>query len=347
MKKIRITIVFSMLLLIIGVGIYHYLKIGYEVQTEGLLYTVNKGSKDVTVFDLKKGVQVAQIKIDIEPHEATTLFNGEYIVVTNYGNENQKGNSLTVINVKSNVIEKVITLGESYKPHGIKSIPNSNKVVVVTDLGNDLLIVDVVLGKVLKRIPTQQKLSHMVALHPNHKVAAVSNIASNTVSVIDIEAGVLVKNIVCGNGAEGLDFSVDGKELWVSNHLENTISIIDFETLKITKTLPTKNEPLRLSFNPEGDKCLVVCSRSGSIEVFDRKTKESIKEIIVKGKANIFERLIYHTPWPVGILVHPNDKYAFVANSNANRIEVIDLKTLSVVSKIKTGSIPDGMTLMN
>ena len=62
---------------------------------------------------------------------------------------------------------------------------------------------------------------------------------------------------------------------------------------------------------------------------------------------DIFERLIYHSPRPVGILMHPNGKYAFIANSNANRIEIIDLETLTVVSKIKTGAIPDGMALIN
>jgi DNA-binding beta-propeller fold protein YncE len=29
---------------------------------------------------------------------------------------------------------------------------------------------------------------------------------------------------------------------------------------------------------------------------------------------------------PVNILMHPNGLYAFVANSNANKVEVIDMK---------------------
>jgi YVTN family beta-propeller protein len=61
----------------------------------------------------------------------------------------------------------------------------------------------------------------------------------------------------------------------------------------------------------------------------------------------LLERLLYHTPRPVGILIHPNGLYAFVANSNANKIEVIDMKTFTVVSAIKTGKIPDGLAIIN
>lgn len=50
---------------------------------------------------------------------------------------------------------------------------------------------------------------------------------------------------------------------------------------------------------------------------------------------------------PVGILMHPNGQYAFVANSNADRVEVIDLKSLSVVSTIGTRRVPDGLAIIN
>ena len=346
MKKITIILTITSIFLGGTFLIFSY-KGGYQIRTEGVIYIVNKASSDITVFDLEKGEHITKIKIDIEPHEATTLLNNEYVIVTNYGNENTIGKSLTVINTKSNEVEKIIDIGESTKPHGITSIPNTNKVIVVTDVGNDLLIVDVVLGKILKRIPTKQKLSHMVALHPNHKIAVVSNIASNSISIINLEEGKLVQNIVCGNGAEGVDVTKDGKEIWVTNNVDNTISIIDSETFKITATLATQQQPLRLMFTPNGKQCLVANSQYGSIGVYDVETKKIIKEIILDGKENIFERLIYHSPRPVGILMHPNGKYAFIANSNANRIEIIDLETLTVVSKIKTGAIPDGMALIN
>jgi YVTN family beta-propeller protein len=44
--------------------------------------------------------------------------------------------------------------------------------------------------------------------------------------------------------------------------------------------------------------------------------------------------------------MHPNGLYAFVSNSNANEIEVIDMQTLTLVSTIGTGKIPDGLAFV-
>jgi YVTN family beta-propeller protein len=331
---------------VIGLSTYLYINTGYQIKTEGKLYIVNKGSRNVIVFDLEKGEKIADIAIDIEPHEATTLSNQDYVVVTNYGNENTIGKTLTIINTKSNTIEKIIDIGESTKPHGITNIPNTNKVIVVTDVGNDLVVVDVDAGRVEKRIPTGGQLSHLVALHPNSKIAYASNIATNDISVIDIEEGVLIKTIKCGLGAEGIDVTPDGKEVWVTNNRDNTVSVINTESLLITHTLATGDQPLRLKFTHDGKQCLVVNAQHASVAVYSAYDKSLIKEIHFPGKNNLFERAIYHTPHPVGILIHPNGKYAFVANSNANRIEVIDLNTLAIVSTIKSGLIPDGMSLI-
>ena len=56
--------------------------------------------------------------------------------------------------------------------------------------------------------------------------------------------------------------------------------------------------------------------------------------------------MLDHTPRPVGMLMHPNGLYAFVANSNADKIEVIDMKSFSIVSTIGTANVPDGMTFV-
>ena len=61
----------------------------------------------------------------------------------------------------------------------------------------------------------------------------------------------------------------------------------------------------------------------------------------------MFDKLIRHTPRPVSILIHPNGEFAFVANSNANQIEVVNLQQLKIVSTIPVGFIPDGLAFVN
>jgi YVTN family beta-propeller protein len=347
MKKIKYLVLIGItLFLIFVIAIIVIRRPSYTIQTTGKLYIVNKLSKSITVFDLFQGKEVTEFPLEIEPHEATTLTNPNRVIITNYGAPNVVGKSISVINTISNKVEKTIGLEESLRPHGIVTFQNSKNVGVVTDIGNDLLVVNVETGVVEKKIPTQQVVSHLLVLHPNKPIAYVTNINSSSVSVIDLNLNQVIKIISCGLGTEGIDITPDGAEIWVTNNKENTISVINTDTFQITNTMTTGNESLRLKFSVDGKHCLVPNSSDGTISVYEQHSKKQIKTISIPGKKNLVERALYHTPRPVGILIHPNGLYAFVANSNANKVEVIDMKTFTLVSTIGTGKVPDGLALV-
>jgi len=347
MKKIKLVLVFGLLCFIaLQIVIYVVRKPSYTIKTDGKLYIVNKNSSSITVFDLCQGKELSEIPIDVEPHDPTTLTNQNKVVVTNYGTSEVLGKSITVINTKTNKVEKTINLEESIAPHGIVAFPSSNKVGVVTDLGNNLLVVNTETGIVEKNIPTQQIVSHLLVLDPKKPLAYVTNINSGSVSVIDLEKNKVIKIIPCGFKTEGIDITPDGSEIWVTNNKENTISVINTVNYQITNTLLTGKESLRLKFSIDGKHCLVTNSSDGTISVYDQHSKKQIKTIHLHGKATLLERVLYHTPRPVGILIHPNGLYAFVSNSNANKIEVIDMQNFTLVSTIGTGKIPDGMAFV-
>jgi len=347
MKIIKILVaLFGLFFILGGILLFIVRTPSYTIQTDGKLYIVNKLSKSITVFDLSEGRKIEEFFLNIEPHEATTLSGGNEVVITNYGAPDVIGKSISVINTKPNKVEKTIALEESLRPHRIISFPESNNVGVVTDVGNDLLVVNVGTGLVEKKIPTQQVVSHLLVLHPNKPLAYVTNINSSSVSVIDLNFNQVIKIIPCGLGAEGIDITPDGNEIWVANNKENTISVINTDTSEITNTIPGGKESLRLKFSVDGKHCLATNASDGNISVYDQQSKKQIKSIRIPGKKSLIERALYHTPRPVGILMHPNGLYAFVANSNADRVEVIDMKTFDIVSTIGTGRIPDGLALV-
>ncbi len=339
-------ILFALFCLVIG-AFYIIKQPTYSIKTEGNLYIINKGSRSVTVFDLFKGNQIKELQVDIEPHQATTLSNPNRVIITNYGVINSKGKSLSVINADTNTIEKNIDLGESLMPHGIISLSQTNKVAVVTDIGNHLSIVNTETGIIEHQISTQQDMSHLLVHHPFKPLIYVTNINSGSVSVIDTEINEVVKIILCSKTTEGIDIRPDGSEIWVTNIKDNFISVINTETYETTERIKTGNEPLRLKFSNDGKQCLVSNSKDGTISVYDTKTKKQIKTIIIPGKKNILEKVLYHTPRPVGILMHPNGLYAFVSNITGGRVEVIDMHNFSIVSSIKAGEMPDGLALIH
>lgn len=347
MKIIKFTIlvgIFLLFALIISIVLVR--RPSYTISTNGKLYIVNKLSSSISIFDLEKGKELKEIPISVEPHEITTMTDQKRVVVTNYGSPNMEGKSITIINTTTNEIEKEIDLGESLKPHGITNFPESDNVGVVTDISNELLVVNVETGVVEKKIPTQQKFSHLLVLHPKKPLAYASNINSNSVSVINLESNKVIKIIPCGLGAEGIDITPDGSEIWVSNNDESTIHIISTDNHQSIDNLKTDQNPSRLKFSIDGNHCLVTNAGGGTISVYNRNNRTHIKTISIPGKRNLLERVFYNTPRPVGIIMHPNGLYSFVANSNANKIEVVDMKTFTLVSTIGTGEIPDGLAIV-
>lgn len=346
MKLFKLAAAFLSLSLISCIAFYFIKQPSYTIKTNGTLYVVNKISKSVSIFDLDKGETVKELSLEIEPHEATTLANPNRVIITNYGQANAAGKSITVINASTNTIEKKIDLGKSLKPHGIIALKKANTVGVVTDEGNDFSIVNVATSIVEKQIPTEQKYSHLLVQHPLKPLVYVANINSGTVSVIDIELSKVIKIIPCSKRAEGIDITPDGTEIWVTNVKDNFISVINTESYKTISRIKTGKEPLRLKFTIDGQHCLVSNATDGTVSVYDRISKKQITTIVLPGKKNIIDKILYHTPRPVGILMHPNGKYAFVSNFTAGRVEVIDLNKFAIVSSIKVGQMPDGLALI-
>lgn len=335
-----------MLFLVIAATRYFVRIPSYTIKTTGKLYIVSKISRDIEVFDLSNGKEIVEIPIDIESHQAATLVGQNKIVVTNYGIINSDGNVIKVINTKTNKIEKTIHLKGNARSNGIVAFPESNKAVIIDYSSNNLSILDIENDTIEKQIRTKQKMSNLVVLHPNKAIAYVTNKKSNSVSVIELNKNKVIKIIPCGLGTESLDITPDGLEVWVTNTKDNSITIINTSNYEVTNTLMTGGEPLKLKFSIDGKYCLVCNTSDGTISIYSQKSKKKIKTIQIHGKTTILERILYHTPRPENIVMHPNGLYAFVANSNANKVEVIDMKTFTIVSTIGTGKVPDAMVFV-
>lgn len=336
---------FALLFLVLRISIFIFRLPSYNIKTSGKLYITSKLSKDVQVFNLSSGKEIAEIPIDILSHEAIKTLDESNIVLTNYTDKDNF--AVKVIDTKTNQVKKTIHLKDTIRVNGIAKYPEPNKVTLIDYHKNELLVLNVDTERIEKRIATQQKKSHLAVLHPNKAIAYVTNINSGSISIINLNDNEPVKIIPCGLGRKGIDITPDGTEIWVTNTKQNLITVINTESNQITNTIRSGNESLKLKFSIDGKYCIVTNATDGTLDIFNQKTKQKVKTIILHGKTNIVEKLLYHTPRPVNVLMHPNGLYAFVSNSNANKIEVIDMKSLEIVSTIGTGDVPDALTFVN
>jgi YVTN family beta-propeller protein len=314
----------------------------------GTLVVLNKSEASASLIDDDTGKVVATVPTGDAPHEIAISPDGRLAVGTNYGTREAPGSTLTVIDIPAAKLVRTIDLGQYRRPHGVQWLADGKHVVVTAEGNKAVLKVDIDTGRVVSAIETDQDISHMVAVTPDGRRAFVANIGSGTATVLDLISGKKITDIVTGEGAEGISITPDGAQVWVTNRSADTVSVIDTASLEVVETLESKTFPIRAQATPDGRHVLVSNARSGDIAVFDTKSLTEVRRITMKAEATSTEGRLFGDRFgkssvPIGIVVRPDGKRAFVAHTNADSISVIDLEAWKVTGTLTAGKEPDGL----
>lgn len=311
------------------------------------LVVANKAEATVSLVDLPGGQVLATLPVGTGPHEVGISPDGRTALIANYGAQ-QPGSSLTVIDIPGAKVVKTIDLGAYRRPHGVVWV-DGRRALVTAEADKALLEVDVDAGKVLRAIPTEQQVSHMVVASPDGSRAYVANIGSGSMTVIDLKAGKKLADVATGAQAEGIDVTPDGQQVWVSNRQADTVSIVDAATLKVVGTVESARFPIRAKATPDGKRVLVSNAQSGDVSVISVADRKVERRIAMPREstpaAGGEERLMgdMQGPVPIGVVVEPDGRRAYVALANADRIMVLDLAKGEVTGHLTAGKEPDGM----
>ena len=309
------------------------------------LVVLNKAEATASLIDLDSGRVVATVPTGQSPHEVSVSPDGRLALATNYGTREAPGSTLTLIDVPAAKVVRTIDLKTYQRPHGVRWL-DDRKALVTSEASQSLLVVDTPEGKVLSAIPTGQEVSHMVAVARDR--AFVANIGSGTVTVIDLKAGRPTKQIATGAGAEGIDVTPDGTQVWVTNREADTVSVIDASRLEVVARLPSASFPIRAKATPDGRHVLVSNAKTGDVAVFsvaDRKEERRIALKVPMRKSEGRLMQFGDSSVPIGIVVEPGGARAYVAHANADEISIVDLAKWQVVGSLRAGQEPDGMAL--
>ena len=313
-----------------------------------VLMVVNKSDDTVSFLDAKTGALQGTVAIGKAPHEVELLADGRTAAVSNYGTQAEPGSSLTLIAVDARAAKGSVDVGSGTRPHGLRAL-RDGRLLATAEGTKELLIVDPGAGVVVARIPTNRETSHMVVAAPDGTRAYVANIGSGSVTAVDLAARKVLQDVPTGKGAEGIDISPSGREVWVTNRGNDTVSVIDARSLEIVATLKAAEFPIRIKFTPDGKRALVSCARSGDVLVFDVTGRKELLRIrlglqaVAGSEKHLFATQFGKSPAPVGLLMAPDGKRAWVASTNADLISELDLAQSKISRVLAAGREPDGL----
>ena len=312
------------------------------------LLVLAKSDNTVAIVDPTTLQVLARAPSGPDPHEIIASDDGKVAYISNYGGSDSALNTISVVDLVARKALPAIDLGALHSTHGLDFAggklyftAETNKVIGSYDPATKR--VDWVLG-------TGEDRTHMIAVSASLDRIVTSNVNSGTISIIEQTTPANggfgpppggprktweVTNVPSGRGSEGFDVSPDGKEIWAANVRDATVTVIDVASKKAVQTFPVPVKGAnRLKFTPDGKRVLISAlgARGGdsSLVVLDVGTHKVVKELSLGGGA-------------AGILIAPDGSRAFVAVSSADRVAVVDLKTLEVTAQIDSGKQPDGM----
>lgn len=296
-----------------------------------LAYVANSYSNTLSVIDLSEERLLASLPTGTAPVNPT--FNRDW---TKLYLSNVKDGTLSVVDTKTAKIVATIPAGAPH-PSGLRFLPDGKHLVIsfigdkVTDAG-ELGIMDLDSGKLVKRIPVEAQ-SERFDITPDGKRAYVANLVGQSISVVDLEKGVVVTRIP---SPEKLPFNVlvspKGLRAFVANVMGNTIIEIDTTTNQVVSTIKTAAGPNGMTFTPDGDNILMTNVYAGRMQSYNLSAK-----VVSDGS---FVGLL-----PGFVRLAPDGLKGIFVRPYGRQVSIFDGTTLTVIKNIETGIGPSTVAI--
>ena len=224
------------------------------IPLDGTLLVTDRASGSIAFIDLATRAEVARVPVgEIIPHEVAVSPDGSMALTSEYGPNDQPGRHVILMDVATASTVARIDLGPDSRPHTALFLPDGRHAVATMQDSDQLALVDLETQTVVRTFATGGREGHMVRLSPDGSRAYVSSrLGDGTLSVIFLNEDRAPVVIETGPGAEGIDVSPDGSEIWVANRQVETMSVIDAESLEIVETLDSRRYTGRIEMGPDG-----------------------------------------------------------------------------------------------
>ncbi|HEX7286625.1 MAG TPA: YncE family protein [Candidatus Angelobacter sp.] len=275
------------------------------------------------IIDTGTTILIARVPVGYQPWGVALTPDEKCAYVTN-----RISNSLSVINTSNTSRFDILFPSDAdYAPAGIAI---DGKFAYVADrmpespAPNLVSIISLKSNTIVKTIQVGE-FPVSVVLTTKGDLAYVSNLASNSVSVIDTDTKLQLA-VISVNSPHGLGVTRDGKLLYVTNHFSGTVSVVDTKSQKlISPPIGVGPNPVGLVLTPNEDYVYVANFGSDSVSVIKTSTRASLDITVGSG--------------PHGLAVSPDGKFVYVAVQSEGKIAVIDTETYAV-SYIAIGGMP-------
>lgn len=228
--------------------------------------------------------------------------------------------------------KKLATLKIGTLVQGVKISPNGRTILAVDASGNSVKVIDLKSLKVTHTISVG-KNPHNVVFSRNGRLAYVTVQGANKLAVVNMMTFRTIREIpVTGlRGPHNLQLSRDGHDVWIRSHpaanQDGHVVLVNLRTRRVLESIHVGL--FHGGIDRTGHSDILATDIGGdTVDVIDNNALGVIKRIKVGAG-------------PHGVRLSPDGRWGYVSSTQANQVDVIDMRDLKVVQRIKTnGSFP-------
>jgi len=288
----------------------------------------NKGEDTLSLVALDTGAEVARLPTGKMPHEIAISPDGKQAAVVAYG-----ATTIDVFDVAARKKLRTIDLSPNQRPHGLVWL-SDGRLVATAEASQSVAVVAP--DGAVTSIATGQQGTHMIVVAPDNRTAYTANIASGTVSILDLKDAKKLRDLAVGGKPEGLALAKGGRELWVGDLDAPRVSVWDVAKGEKIVELPVDPVAIRVLASPDGRLIATSNIGAGTISLFDAETRAPLKTIKVSGEQEKGQ---------VTLLFSADSKRLYAAETGHDMVAEIDVVSGEVLRRIAAGKNGDGLAI--
>jgi YVTN family beta-propeller protein len=273
----------------------------------------------ISVIDVELKQVTATIPVPPGPHGIVITPDNHWVYVASDG-----ASTVSVIDTTTDRLVEKIEVGKN--PHGVAVTPDGKFVLVGVYDTDSVVLIDTSSRKVTGSVSVGKP--HNIAIHPNGRLAYVGSQTPGkfSLAILDLTERKLMSSVSLEKTPRGLEFSPDGKYLYITQAGLESVVVVDPANNKFVAEIPVGVSPHYANFTPDGKRGLTAVQGPSVLAVFDPRTHSLEKSIKVGSR-------------PHWVASGPGGKTALTANEDSNNVSIVDLES-GMVTNIPVGTAP-------
>jgi PQQ-dependent catabolism-associated beta-propeller protein len=247
----------------------------------------------------------------------------------------EKDNAIAIVDAARG--ELVASPAVCKRPRHMQLTPDRTQLLVACSDDHRVVVWDIATSKVSARLDVGED-PEMFDLSPDGRMLYVSNEEDSALTAFDLGSRKKVFDVKVGGEPEGVKTSADGKLVYVTSEVANLVHVVDVASRKVVQNIKVGKRPRRLLL--VGGELWVSNELDASVSII--RTSDHT----VQGSITFLPQgLRSEDVSPVGMVLSPDGKTAYVGLGRANHVGVVDVATRRVRGYVLVGKRPWGLAV--